>query len=75
MNDYKQKALKTAHSPLDPLNIYILLADTDPVFITVVASGQPFPEIKLLSLTGEFLHFTPLGLGSSVPLRPQLGFT
>ena len=40
VNDYKQKALKTAHSPLDPLNIYILLADTDPVFITVVASRK-----------------------------------
>lgn len=37
MNDYKQKALETAHCQSDPLNIYILLADTDPVFITLVA--------------------------------------
>lgn len=47
MNDYKQKALETAHCQSDPLNIYILLADTAPVFITTVIAYYTSSKVDL----------------------------
>lgn len=40
LDDYKQKALETAYCQSDPLNIYLLLADTDLLFIIVAASSK-----------------------------------
>lgn len=58
MNDYKQKTLETAHCHSDPLNIYILLAGTDPVFITVVAPSKSQTRATKLKVSGFPAHDT-----------------